>query len=153
MTFDDPFVRIVLVDRGRIVLDDRLCRRHAQEYADRGVYHVNWQKGERLTVTRQVEPHCDICDEDDHGAENEPWKIRGKHTTVSRDGTAKNYQLKVDGVSVGRVKKARSLDPVIGALHRSYHVTWNAKSGPYDQVMAFQTQQEAEDYLMARKKD
>lgn len=62
-------------------------------------------------------------------------------------GAKAEYRVFVDDVAVGRVNRQRTLDPMVGGP-RSYHISWLARRGPYDNGMAFQTPEEAEKFLV-----
>jgi hypothetical protein len=68
---------------------------------------------------------------------------------IIREGNSKEYRLKVNGATVGRVRRVRTAVPMIGAP-RTYTTTWHAFSGAYAQARSFETQQQAEDFLMAQ---
>jgi hypothetical protein len=67
---------------------------------------------------------------------------------VTRTGTATDYALRANGTTVGRIRRRRTADPMV-AGPRAYHVSWEAKRGPYAAAVSFETQQAAEAFLVS----
>jgi len=88
-------------------------------------------------------------------AEHDQKSHGNHHGGVERVGTSEgkkaNYQLKVDGKSVGRIERRRQQDPQIGGP-RGYNFMWHAKRGPYDTGFGHTTQEEAEKWLIEEAK-